>query len=49
MPVVIITKATITKTTISNLKSEKKYYERIRTYKGKKYSYWSKIYSITKR
>ena len=39
-----------TKKTIRNLKSNKKYYVRIRTYKvvkGKKYySYWSKVKSI---
>ena len=36
-----------TSATITNLKSKKKYYVRIRTYKGKKYSDWSKINSIT--
>ncbi len=44
-----ITKSTTTKTTISKLKSAKKYYVHIRTYKGKKYSDWSKTYSITTR
>ena len=31
---------------ITKLKSNKKYYVRIRTYKGKKYSKWSKVKSI---
>ena len=42
-----ITKSTTTKATIGKLKSGKKYYVHIRTYKGKKYSDWSKTYSIT--
>ena len=42
-----ITKATTTKTTIKNLKSGKKYYARIRTYKGKKCSDWSKVKVVT--
>ena len=42
-----ITKATTTKTTISNLKLGKKYYVRIRTYKGKERSDWSKVKVVT--
>ena len=42
-----ITKSTTTKTTISNLKSGKKYYVRIRTYKGKERSDWSKVKVVT--
>ena len=41
-----IKKAKITSKKISNLKESKKYYFRIRTYKGKKYSKWSKVKSI---
>ena len=39
-------KAKTTSKKVSNLKVAKKYYVRIRTYKGKKYSKWSKVKSI---
>ncbi len=35
-----------TSATVKKLKSKKKYYVRIRTYKGKKYSSWSKVKSV---
>ena len=41
-----IKKAKTTSKKISKLKSNKKYYVRIRTYQGKKYSKWSKVKSI---
>lgn len=40
-------KTKATEKTFSKLKSKTKYYVRIRTYKGKKYSDWSKTNSIT--
>ena len=41
-----IKKAKTTSKKITDLKSSKKYYVRIRTYQGKKYSKWSKVKSI---
>ena len=43
---VVVKKQKTTTATIKKLKSKKKYYVRIRTYKGKKYSKWSKVKSI---
>ena len=44
--IVKIKKAKTVSKKITDLKSSKKYYVRIRTYKGKKYSKWSKVKSI---